>query len=359
MYLFKIRIVSTIIFFVLFVLPVWLAGQNTPCKRSTLRVVFYNVENLFDPFNDSITDDETFMPDGDHRWTYTRFRKKCQDIGKVLIAAGDTLPPGIIGLCEVENRFTLHQLLKYTPLGKLGYKIIHYDSPDRRGIDVAMLYRPDKFKPKHHESVPVLFPDPGQRATRDILYVKGIALNTDTLHVFVNHWPSKYRGLMATRPLRFQTGKVLRSRIDSIYNHDPNANILIMGDLNDEPHEPSLTVALGARLDTTGIKANELFNLMANLYDRQGVGTHKFRESWSTIDLFIVSTSLLRGLGQIKVHPYGAQIFIADFLLEDDPAHSGKRPFRTYRGMQYSGGYSDHLPIRLDLIIKPTPQTSQ
>lgn len=346
----KIRLFVTATFVALCMIPVVLVCQNTGCKRSVLRVVFYNVENLFDPFNDSLTNDDTFMPDGDHRWTYTRFRKKCQDIGKVLIAAGDTLPPGIIGLCEVENRFVLHQLLNYSPLGKIGYRIVHYDSPDDRGIDVALLYRPDQFTALHHESVPVVFPDPEQRATRDILYVKGIALNADTLHVFVNHWPSKFRGLMATRPLRFQAGKVLRSLIDSITQHHPEANILIMGDLNDEPNEPSITEALGSRLDTIGIKPNDLFNLMADLYGKQDVGTHKFRESWSTIDLFIVSAALLRGLGRIKIHAHGAKIFKSDFLFEDDPAHSGKRPFRTYRGMRYIGGYSDHLPIRLDLI---------
>lgn len=318
----------------------------------TLRAVFYNVENLFDTYKDTLKNDEEFIPQGIRAWHYKRFLKKVQDLGKTLVAVGEWEAPGIIGLCEIENRFVLNQLLKNSALSRLNYQVVHYESPDTRGIDVAMFYRHDKFKKLHSEPLKVAFPGPDARPTRDILYVKGIALNTDTLHVFVNHWPSKYGGVMATEPLRHFTGAYLKSKADSILRHDPHANILLMGDFNDEPNEASMTQHLKARLDTNGIQRGELYNLMAPFYTRANVGTHKFRENWSVIDQFVVSSALINSKGKLAIHPRSAFIYSAEFLLEDDPTHTGKRPFRTYSGMTYAGGYSDHLPIVVDFVVR-------
>lgn len=315
-----------------------------------MRVVFYNVENLFDPFDDSLTNDEAFAPGGIRAWSYRRFVKKCQDLGKVLLATGAWEAPEIIGLCEVENRFVIAKLLEHSALGRLGYRIIHYDSPDSRGIDVALMYRPEKFTLLHSEPIAVIFPGKGSRSTRDILYVKGIALNADTLHLFVNHWPSRFGGYMATKPLREFTGALLRTRIDSVLLYDPQASILIMGDLNDPPDEYSVEYSLSAKLDSSNLQPGDFYNLMNNLFRDPTRGTHKYRENWSTIDHFIVSKSLLKGLRGLGLHPRGAEVFDAEFLLEDDPLHTGQRLNRTYIGMQYHGGYSDHLPIKLDLI---------
>lgn len=315
-----------------------------------LRVVFYNVENLFDPFNDSLKNDDDFTSGGIRAWTYRRFVKKCQDLGKVLVATGGWEAPEIIGLCEVENHFVLRKLLEHSPLGRLNYRIVHYDSPDPRGIDVALMYRPEKFTMHHSEPIAVVFPGENMRSTRDILYVKGIALDADTLHMFVNHWPSRFGGYMATKPLREFTGALLRSRIDSILIYDPQAKILIMGDLNDPPDEYSVEHSLGAKLDSSNLQPGDLYNLMRNLFRDPARGTQKFRENWSTIDHFIVSRSLLKGERGLKAHPRGAVIFDADFLLEDDPIHTGKRLNRTYIGMQYHGGYSDHLPVIVDIL---------
>jgi hypothetical protein len=325
-------------------------GINEPRGTDAMRVVFYNVENLFDPFNDSLKNDDEFSSGGIRAWNYSRFVKKCQDLGKVLIATGGWEAPEIIGLCEIENHFVLRKLLEHSALGRLNYRIVHYDSPDARGIDVAVMYRPEKFYMLHSEPIAVIFPGQGARSTRDILYVKGIALDADTLHMFVNHWPSRYGGYMATKHLREFTGALLRTRVDSILRFDPQANIIIMGDLNDPPDEYSVQHSLGAKLDSTDPGSGELFNLMSDLFSDPTRGTQKFRENWSTIDHFIVSQNLLKGRGNLGIHPRGAVIFDADFLLEDDPTHTGKRLNRTYIGMQYHGGYSDHLPIKVDIF---------
>jgi hypothetical protein len=343
--------------FCLLILALWLMVSGSRPKGSdehrgtdAMRVVFYNVENLFDPFNDSLKNDDEFTPGGMRAWTYSRFVKKCQDLGKVLVATGGWEAPEIIGLCEVENHFALRKLLEHSALGRLNYRIVHHNSPDPRGIDVALMYRPEKFSMLHSEPIPVIFPGEGARGTRDILYVKGIALDADTLHLFVNHWPSRFGGYMATKPLREFTGALLRARVDSILIYDPQAKILIMGDFNDTPDEHSLEFSLGAKLDSSNLKPGDLYNLMSKLFGDPARGTQKFRENWSTIDHFIVSRSLLRGERGLKIHPRGAVIFDADFLLEDDPIHTGKRLNRTYVGMQYHGGYSDHLPIKLDIV---------
>jgi predicted extracellular nuclease len=325
-------------------------GNDEHRGTNAMRVVFYNVENLFDPFNDSLKNDDDFTPYGIRAWTYSRFVKKCQDLGKVLIAAGGWEAPEIVGLCEVENHFVLRKLLEHSALGRLNYRIVHYDSPDARGIDVAMIYRPEKFTLLHSEPIAVVFPGADSRSTRDILYAKGIALDADTLHIFVNHWPSRYGGYMATKPLREFKGALLRSRVDSIFHYDQQANILIMGDLNDPPDEYSVEHSLGAKLDSTDLGPGQLYNLMSDLFGDPTRGTQKYQQTWSTIDHLIVSHSLLKGKGGLGIHPGGATIFDADFLLEDDPTHTGKRLNRTYIGMQYHGGYSDHLPIVIDLM---------
>lgn len=317
---------------------------------NALRVVFYNVENLFDPFRDTLINDVEFTPQGIRGWSYTRFVKKCQQLGKVLIATGGWEAPDIIGLCEIENRFVLRKLLEHSALGRLDYKIVHYDSPDARGIDVALLYRPDKFSVLHSEPIPVIFPGEGMRSTRDILYIKGLAFGADTLHLFVNHWPSRYGGYMVTKPLREFTGRLLRSRSDSILLFDPLAGIVMMGDFNDPPDEHSLVFSLGAKLDSVNLDQTDLYNLMSGLFQNPAAGSHKYQGHWSTIDQFIVSQSLLFGKRTLGVHPAGARIFAEDFILEDDPAHTGKRPNRTFNGMQYNGGYSDHLPIIVDIV---------
>ncbi len=314
------------------------------------RIVFYNVENLFDVFNDTLKNDDEFTPEGERRWNNNKFYKKLNNIYRVIIGVGEWNPPVIVGLCEVENRFVLNKLVYQTPLKTFDYKIIHDESPDRRGIDVAMIYRTSGFAPIEYKTIGIRFPFDTASRTRDILYVKGVLSGIDTIHLFVNHWPSRYGGYLVTKPKREFVASVLRKQIDSLFKVESNPNIIIMGDFNDEPWDESLENVLNARLDTTGLQSNNLYNLMSVFQKDWDGGTSKYQEDWNTIDQFILSANLVNGKQKLQVSPKGAQIYNPEFLLEDDFKHLGKKPYRTYVGFSYNYGYSDHLPIYIDLI---------
>jgi len=313
-----------------------------------LRFVFYNVENLFDTENDSLTRDDDFTPTGVKAWGTSRYRDKLSNIYKVLIAVGGWDPPTLVGLCEIENRFVLHELISTTPLRKFDYQIIHQDSPDGRGIDVGLLYRADQFKPISEKFIRVTFPFAPESKTRDVLYAKGLVFNQDTIHIFINHWPSKFGGAQATIPNRRYVAELLRFHVDSIFALNPLANIIITGDFNDEPGDESLLLGLKARKDTIGMKPGELLNLMYPAFE-QGQGTEKFQQHWGLLDQFIVSYSLMYLKSQAHVSEGKAHIFNAPFLETQDEKFLGTMPFRTYAGPKYLGGYSDHYPIYMDL----------
>ena len=312
-----------------------------------MRVMFYNVENLFDPFNDSLKADEEYVQGGMRGWNYNRMKRKQINIAKVVLSVGGWDAPEIIGFCEVENRFVLTQLANDTPLKNFGYKIIHFESPDPRGIDVGLFYRPDKFRVLHSNPISIRFPFDTTSRSRDILFVKGIACKRDTLNIFVNHWPSKYGGAMATIPKRNYVASVLRKHVDSLLSLNPNANILIMGDLNDTPNAECVNVVLGAKLDSLNLAPDDLYNMLAGAGISWKKGTVKYREEWETIDHMIISKPMLR-----YTTPNGMQIFDAPFLLQDDEAWFGKKPFRTFYGAKYIGGFSDHLPVYLDIKFR-------
>ncbi len=319
--------------------------QNNANKRdaNSLRVMFYNVENLFNPNEDSITSDDEYQPDGMRGWTYNRLKRKQINIAKVVLAVGGWDPPELVGVCEVEDYSVLYGLTNDTPLKNFGYKIVHRNSPDPRGIDVALLYRPDKFKVLFSTPISIRFPFDTAARTRDILFVKGIACKRDTLNVFVNHWPSKFGGATATIPKRKYVASVLRKLSDSLLSLNPNANILIIGDLNDSPYDESVSKVLQAKMDSVNLAPDDLYNMLAAAGLSWKKGTIKFREEWETIDHIIVSKPLLS-----HSTPHSMQIFDAPFLLQDDEVWFGKKPFRTYYGAKYIGGFSDHLPVYSD-----------
>ncbi len=313
------------------------------------RIAFYNVENLFDIYNDSLKNDDEFTPEGDRNWNNKRFYKKLNNIYKIIVGIGEWNLPVIVGFCEVENRFVLNKLVYQTPLKTFDYKIIHEESPDWRGIDVALIYRSTEFAPISYKTIGIRFPFDTASRTRDILYVKGILSENDTVHLFVNHWPSRYGGYLVTKPKREFVAAVLRKQVDSLFFADTNPNIIIMGDFNDEPWDESLEKVLKAKLDTSDLKHNDLFNLMS-YYKKDGdLGTSKYMEAWSFIDQFIVSSNLISGRQKFQLLNGKARIYNPEFLLEDDFKHLGKKPFRTYIGFSYNNGYSDHLPIYIDL----------
>jgi len=315
-----------------------------------IRIAFYNVENLFDVYDDTLKNDDAFTPEGKRAWTKKRFYKKINNLYKTIAGIGEWTPPEIIGLCEVENRAVLTQLIKYTPLKKYNYKIIHFESPDVRGIDVALLYRSDKVNPVFFKNIQVNFDFDSTLKTRDILYVKALLFDIDTVHFFVNHWPSRYSGYNATVPKRKAAALVLRDKVDSLFALNAKANIIIMGDFNDEPERESLSVVLKAKTDTLGINSSDLVNLMYQYQNNSYIGTIKRENSWSVFDQFICSGALFKGQNGLSVRNSQANIFTEKFLFLDDDKYFGKKLFRTYLGFKYLGGYSDHLPIFLDLI---------
>jgi predicted extracellular nuclease len=311
--------------------------------ENTLRIMFYNVENMFDPAEDSTKADDEYQPDGMRGWSYGRLKNKQINISKVVLAVGGWSPPEIIGLCEIENRRVLYGLTNDTPLKNFKYKIIHYESPDPRGIDVALLYLPEKFKVLYSKPIAIRFPFDTAARTRDILFVKGIACKSDTVNIFVNHWPSKFGGAMETIPKRNYVGSVVRHYVDSLLTMNIDSKILIMGDLNETPGEAGVSKALGAKMDSVNLAPFDVYDLLAGAGTSWKKGTIKFHEEWETIDHMIVSRPLLS-----KTTPHGLLIFDAPFLLQDDEAWFGKKPFRTYYGGKYIGGFSDHLPVYTD-----------
>jgi hypothetical protein len=343
---------------VLFLLSLLLAcklfqgtNQTSPNRsdRGHYRLMFYNVENLFDTKDEPDKQDDEFLPDGDRFWTRDRLNDKLTSLYKAIAATGMWEPPEIIGMCEVENREVLQLLIRQTPLGQFPYRIVHRDSPDRRGIDVALMIRTDKVSVLDSTFHQLVFPPDTSSATREIVYAKTLIL-TDTLHVFANHWPSRLGEAEAERN-RFLAGQYLRSLTDSILDVNPLAKIVIMGDFNDEPGDRSLTEGLGAFLDTLS-SHGKLYNMMSGFYPASGFGTIKYREQWSVFDQFIVSRSLLDNQGGLYTGPGFAGILREEFLLEPDERYGGSRPFRSYDGFRYRGGFSDHLPVLLDLWFR-------
>jgi predicted extracellular nuclease len=309
------------------------------------------VENLFDYFDDSLKNDDSFTPLGANHWKKARYEQKINHLYQTIIAMGNPSPPAILGFCEVENDKVLLDLIKATPLRYFNYDFVHYESADSRGIDVALIYRKDICRLDTSYPIKFIVPPDTISKTRDFLYCKFSFLQDSTinLNVFVCHFPSKYGGLMLTKQRRFLAAKLLRKNVDAIFQKDPDANVVTIGDFNDEASDESITEGFGAlcydkNLDLKTAE-NAMFNLMCNIETKYG--SHKFQDTWTIIDQIMVSKSLFFGTNCLKTTK--AEIFSADFLLVDDKKHLGKKTNRTYIGFKYNGGYSDHLPVYVDV----------
>ncbi len=319
---------------------------------NSMRIVFYNVENLFDPQNDSIKHDESFTPEGNNHWSTYKYWTKQKKIAQVLTSVGGWEMPSIIGLCEVENKHALINLAYNTSLKNSKYAIVHHESEDYRGIDVALLYRKEKFKVIADTAYNVRFTFDKNSRTRNILHITGIALDTDTLHIFVTHWPSKYGGAFVTIPKRKFVASEIRRYSQQILKKNPNANIIIMGDFNDTPDEVSVTKGLKAK-SPDNYKEGDLVNLMYPLMSNK-IGSHFYAgetgSEWSVLDQMVVTSNLLDKTNLLKIKGNKAHIFSADFLLEKN-SKGIIVPNRTFIGMKYHGGFSDHLPVYMDIKI--------
>lgn len=308
------------------------------------RVGFYNVENLFDLQDDPNTRDEDFTPEGRNKWTKERYQTKLSRLHQIIRGMGY---PVILGLCEVENEEVVKDLADSckTKTGK--YAVVHYDSQDQRGIDVALMYQPAVFEVLTSAKITTSFPpiDGKPYTSRDILHVTGMYRGKHRLHVFVNHWPSRRGGLEASEPRRVLVANNLRKAIDKINEEEENPKIIIMGDFNDEPSNKSLEEVLMATKPTEQMDAKTLYNCSYPSHSK-GLGTYNYRGNWNQLDQIIVSGELASGRGGLKVGE--SQIYREEWMMYEDKKF-GARPSRTYGGPNYYGGYSDHLPIYAEL----------
>ena len=310
-------------------------------------IAFYNVENLFDPENDPEKNDDAFTSEGFYHWNNKRFYKKLNDIAKVFLTINGWEPPDMIGLAEIENANVLNKLCYATGLKAHQYRYVHYDSPDSRGIDVALLFRKDRVEIIESKPIPIVFPFEPASKNRDILYVKALVAS-DTLHLFVNHWTSRFGGAGVTIPKRNLYAQVLKYHTDSLLSINQDAYIIIMGDFNDYSTDESMVKYLQAKNYKNDKTQGTLFNLMFPLTEKNK-GTHKTQEFWGCLDQFIVSKSLLDDKNRWHIENGEAIIFDAPFLLVNDEKYGGVKTFRTYSGPKYLGGYSDHLPVKVIL----------
>ena len=314
-------------------------------------VAFYNFENLFDTLDDPRKFDEEFTPAGDYHYTGAIYRAKLHNLATVIHQLGREVTPdgaAIIGTAEIENARVLQDLVAQPEIRSRAYRFVHFESPDSRGIDVAMLYNPKYFTVLRARALYTDISASGEKGgkTRDVLYVTGI-LAGDTTHVFVNHWPSRRGGEAASASLRMLAAKVSRRVIDSLTKKTPATRILLMGDLNDDPTDPSITQGLGAKGDIWKIKPGGLYNPWT-AFIRKGIGTLGFNDSWSLFDQIMLSSAWLQPDGRHwKFHK--AEIFSRDFLKENFGRYRGY-PHRSFEGTRWINGYSDHFPVLVYLV---------
>jgi len=312
-------------------------------------VAFYNLENLFDTIDDPNVDDVEFTPQGPSRWDSKRYYAKLSHLADVISQIGDEYTkngPVFIGVSEVENRRVVEDLVHTPPLKSMGYDIVHFDSPDKRGIDVALLYQPKLFQVKSTKTHTLKMPGIPDFYTRDILQVDGL-LDGELVHVLVNHWPSRSGGEIESAPKRDAAADLCLSAVKAIYKNEPGARIIIMGDLNDDPVDESLIKHLKVKTKLENVMPGDLFDPMWQLF-RDGVGSLAYKDSWNLFDQIIVSSALMDkksdGYRFLK-----ARVFNKKFLLQKDGAYEGY-PFRTYGSGVYLGGYSDHFPVYIFLV---------
>ena len=311
-------------------------------NEDRVRVLFYNVENLFDTKDDSITDDEEFLPNGPRGWNYEKYRDKVNSLSKVILPAGEWIPPDIFGLCEVENSEVVGDLLNKTALSGFNYSMVHKDSPDPRGIDVCLVYNEDRVELLEYDYfMPYVWKKENYRS-REVLHAV-LGVYGDTLHLFVGHWPSRRGGVLATRNRRIELSDFINYKIDSLAHvYGDDIKVVVMGDFNSAPEDEEMTNFLG------GTGRVKLKNLSASW--PIGAGSYKYQGKWEYFDQIIVSENMLESRNGLGTVVEASSVFILESLLTDDVNYTGKRPFSSWWGYSYQGGYSDHLPVFMDLI---------
>lgn len=316
-------------------------------KHSITAVAFYNLENLFDTERDTRINDEEFTPTGKNSWTLTKYQKKLANMASVIKVIGTPYTsngPALLGVAEIENRKVLEDLVAQPDLKDKNYGIVHYDSPDRRGIDVALLYQKDQFKVSKSATFAYRLDSDTTYKTRDVLLVEGTLIN-ELVYILVNHWPSRYGGKSSV--LREQSAAMNKKIVDSLYQVNNQAKVIIMGDLNDDPTDVSCRVVLNAKKTQAEVQPGGLFNTMWSHFER-GIGSLCYQDKWNLFDQIIISESLL-GKDRSSLKFWKSEIFNRDFITQQEGKYKGY-PHRTFSAGMFVNGYSDHFPTLIYLV---------
>ncbi len=318
-------------------------------NQKSFRIAFYNVENLFDIYDDPTNDgDNEYLPGTEKNWSNERYQNKLDQLGRALLELGEGEAPVLIGLSEIENAMVMRDLSKRFTGEEFGW--VQYDSQDKRGIDVGLLYNKAVFTPKESEPLTIDFSfEKKEYTSRDILYVNG-DFKGESIHLFVCHWPSRRGGLAVSEPRRVAAAKVTRQKIDAVLAKDADAKIVLMGDFNDEPNNKSMERILKAALSPDNLSKGDLFNA-AHAINTSTVGTYNYQGQWNMLDQIVFSNGLLNAQKGLSTSANSMGIYKADWMLYTDKKH-GKRPSKTYGRSKYYGGVSDHLPIYMTVEIK-------
>ncbi|WP_262496039.1 endonuclease/exonuclease/phosphatase family protein [Filimonas lacunae] len=347
--------------------------SSAQTKYKIAIAAFYNCENFYDTLNDLLTNDDDFLPGSERHYNTEAYRCKLNNLARVIAAIGTEANPdgpAILGLAEVENKAVLEDIITHPLLQQRHYRIIHYNSKDARGVDVALLYNPVYFIPDSSGSLPVLIKGTAARAkdkqettsedvaednfyyhSRDILWVKG-KLDGEAVHIYVNHWPSRLGGEARTASARRTAALLCKHHSDSLSKKYPQAKVLVMGDFNDDPVSPSIARYLQAHADADTIHPARLYNPWVRNY-KKGDGTLAFRDAWGLFDQVIISSNWL--LQQTDFYFYAAHVFKKEFMQENKGRYKGY-PKRFWDGIQASGGFSDHFPVYIILLKKAASQ---
>lgn len=342
--------------YIAFVLSIVFQLNMTYSQDSQYHVAcvgFYNLENLFDTIDAPDINDQDFLPNGAYNYGTKIYTQKMHNMARVISELGTDITPdgvAILGVAEVENDKVLQDLVNDPAIAGRKYSIVHYDSPDERGIDVGLLYQPKYFRvigsrPIH---LTLTLPDGKTDYTRDVLYVTGM-IESDTVHIMVNHWPSRRGGESASQPYRAAAAQICRDVSDSLLNLNPEARIIIMGDLNDDPISPSVKDVLKAGFDRKKMKKDGLYNVMYDFY-KNGIGTLAYQDSWNLFDQMIISRSLAK-LKSDDYHLFQSAVFNKPYMVQKTGQFKGY-PLRSFVGNDWMNGFSDHFPVYMFLVKK-------
>ncbi len=329
--------------------------DQTDCGEDKVYgIAFYNLENLFDTINQSGKFDLEFTPGGSRAWDTEKYRAKLQKLATAIHAMSDERTPSgpaIIGISEVENESVVRDLVNTPPLSERALKYVHHDSPDSRGIDVALLYDPNEFEVTEVLNAPLTTVD---FATRDQMAVTGV-LGDDTLTVIVNHWPSRLGGEDESRPNRIQAAELSKQIAGKYWKERPRQHVIIMGDLNDDPSSYSVAVTLAAAANPDNVKNHSFYNPWWDIWDEDTCGTLSYRGKWNLFDQILVSGTLIdnkKGVATGNLRYDSARINDFEFLKNPPDSRYAGTPLRTHASGKWLDGYSDHFPTEIFLIRK-------